>query len=357
MPGWAPLIPIRQFILEVKRRNPGRRSENQLNLALEWLGKLRQGNAGYFAGNPAAARHFDSLINQDRVYLVHEYLDEHWNHFQFGEVAARFAEAKLSFLCSATIPDNINQYTFTKDLLPLANATDDAIMRELVRDFSVNTRFRRDIFARGTAALTAPEHRRLLDDLRFALAVPRNRVSFQFGVSIGQVAGLEQFYGPIADLLAQKVASFGELLALPVFGQPNIRVLLDCLALLVHSTQVLPITMPPADAQAAQRFNRMVVDNARLGRFYSALATPVARTGIGISDIGLLALAALFDGVADEPAAAAKASLALLEKLGRWPMKEGKIIENTNEALGFLEASLQPILTENVPIWRRLGMI
>src|SRR6516165_3392202 len=30
MPGWAPLLPIKKFMLEVKRRNPGRSSERQL---------------------------------------------------------------------------------------------------------------------------------------------------------------------------------------------------------------------------------------------------------------------------------------------------------------------------------------
>ena len=34
MPGWAPLLPIKQFLLEIKRRNPGRSSERQLALAL-----------------------------------------------------------------------------------------------------------------------------------------------------------------------------------------------------------------------------------------------------------------------------------------------------------------------------------
>lgn len=36
MPGWAPLAPIRQFMVEVKRRNPGR-SERQLALALDLI--------------------------------------------------------------------------------------------------------------------------------------------------------------------------------------------------------------------------------------------------------------------------------------------------------------------------------
>src|SRR5690348_11823503 len=45
MPGWAPLAPIRQLMLEVKRRNPGS-SDHQLALALDLVTKLWQSNAG-----------------------------------------------------------------------------------------------------------------------------------------------------------------------------------------------------------------------------------------------------------------------------------------------------------------------
>jgi SAM-dependent methyltransferase len=76
MPGWAPLAPIRQVMVEVKRRNPGR-SERQLALALDFMARLKQGNAAYFAANPAAAQHVDAMLKLDRVYLAHEYLDEH----------------------------------------------------------------------------------------------------------------------------------------------------------------------------------------------------------------------------------------------------------------------------------------
>src|SRR5262249_54014750 len=78
MPGWAPLAPIRQVMPGVRRRNPGR-SERQLPLALELITRLKQGNAAFSTANPAAAQHVDAMLRQDRVYLAHEYLDEHWD--------------------------------------------------------------------------------------------------------------------------------------------------------------------------------------------------------------------------------------------------------------------------------------
>ena len=153
MPGWAPLAPIRQLMMQVKRRNPGR-SERQLALALDLVGKLRRGNAAYFAAAPVAAQHFDHMVKLDRVYLAHEYLDEHWELLQFADAAARFGEAKLSYVCSATLTENLDQYAVPQDLQALVAETDDPILKETIRDFAANKRFRRDLYARGSAAIT-----------------------------------------------------------------------------------------------------------------------------------------------------------------------------------------------------------
>src|SRR5262245_33500555 len=104
MPGWAAVAPIRQFTVAVKRRNPSSTSDWQLSLALNLILKLKQGNAAFFASNPMAAQHLDAMLRMDRVYLAHEYLDEHWDR-QFSEVAARLSEAKLAFVASATLTE------------------------------------------------------------------------------------------------------------------------------------------------------------------------------------------------------------------------------------------------------------
>src|SRR5262249_11796140 len=86
MPGWAALAPIRQFMLEVKRRNAGT-SDRQLSLGLDLILKLKEGNAVFFAANPLAGQYVDAMLKMDRIYLAHELLDEQWDLFQFSEVA------------------------------------------------------------------------------------------------------------------------------------------------------------------------------------------------------------------------------------------------------------------------------
>jgi SAM-dependent methyltransferase len=357
MPGWAPIAPIRQLMLLVKRRQAGR-SDRQLAIALDLITKLKEGNAAYFAANPAAASHVEQMLKQDRVYLAHEYLDEHWELFQFAEVVALLGEAKLTYVASATLSENLDQYAVPKTLLPLVQQTDDPILRETIRDLAGNRRFRRDIFARGTATVTQAEHRRLLSELSFALTVPRKEATFKFAGPLGELTGIHELYAPVADLLADKNATFDELLALPPFGEGKIGTLLDCLCLLVQSGQVVPfVASPPADPAPAQRFNRMIVDHARAGRLYFALASPVLRTGVPVNDFALLTLAALFDGRADTGEQAAAHALALLKGIGRRPVKEGRLLEDDGEARTFLSERMQPIIDGYIPIWRRLGML
>jgi hypothetical protein len=120
---------------------------------------------------------------------------------------------------------------------------------------------------------------------------------------------------------------------------------------------VLPvIASAPADLEPAKRFNRQVVENARAGRLYFHLASPVVRTGIPISDFGLLSLAARFDGESEASAAACHA-LMLLKRMGRRPMKDGKLIEDDAEATDFLAQNMAPVLADSVPVWQRLGAL
>ena len=288
MPGWAPLAPIRALMLEVKRRNPGG-SEHQLALAMDLIVKLWQGNAGYFAINPIAAHHVEAMLGMDRAYLAHEYLAEHAELPSYAEVAALLAGAELSYVASADVLHNSDQYAVPDGVKALVPQIHDPVLRELVRDFSANRRFRRDLFARTTPS--RQPHRELLSELSFALAVPPDRVMSKFLGPVSELALKPEFHAGVIELLGQKIARFEALLALPAFAG-SVDLLLDCLALLIHTGQVLPIVAADGvDMAPAQRFNRMIVARARTGQRYGHLASPIARTGVPVDEAGLMELA------------------------------------------------------------------
>jgi SAM-dependent methyltransferase len=357
MPGWAPLAPIRQLMLEVKRCNPGS-SDHQIALALDLIGKLWQCNAGYFVMNPMATHHVGAMLGMDRAYLAHEYLVDHAQLLQFSEMAALLAPAGLSYVASAALLDNFDEYAVPEAVRPLIPHIGDATLREAVRDFAANRKFRRDIFSRGTSELSSEERRPMLSALKFALAVPRNQLTLKFLGPVGDITLKPEFHTAVADVLARRSASFDELLALPVFGENGTGLLVDCLALLVHSGQVLPhLDRDTVDVRPAQRFNRVVVERARAGRLYGHLASAVAGTGIPVDETGLLTLAAWFDGEAADPMAAGRHGLSILSGLGRRPLRDNRPIEDDGEAIVGLAERMKPVLAEQIPVWRRLGVV
>src|SRR5262249_50059688 len=147
---------------------------------------------------------------------------------------------------------------------------------------------------------------------------------------VGDLTLKPEFHGAVAGVLARGNARFDELLALPPFGPDGDGLLLDCLALLVHSRQALVLAgHGDVDVRPAQRFNRVIVDRARAGRPYGHLASPIAGPGIPVDEIGLLALAALFDGQAAEPAGLARHVLSNFAAVGRSPLRDNKnIVDN-----------------------------
>jgi SAM-dependent methyltransferase len=356
MPGWAPLTPIRQLVLEVKRRNPGS-SEQQLALALDLIAKLWQANAGYLAINPIAAHHVGSMLAMNRQYLAHEYLTEHGEPQQFSAVAELLAQAELSYAASADVLNNFDHYAVPQSVPPVIAQIIDPILGEAVRDFAGNRRFRRDLFARGVTELSPDAQRELLSRLSFAPVAPRGQMVFKFLGPASELNLKPEFHGAVADLLARENASFEELLALPGFGPDGAALLLDCLALLVYSGQArVLVDGDRVDVRPAQRFNRLIAERARAGRFYAHLASPIARSGLPVGDIGLLALAALFDGLV-EPAAAAPHILSVLTQHGRRPWRGNQPINDDADAIAFLVERLTSIFEQQVPLWRRLGVL
>ena len=88
------------------------------------------------------------------------------------------------------------------------------------------------------------ERYRAWSQIRFVLAVPRDRVVFSFTGPLTVLNGNPALYAPIVDRLDQSPAGFEELLALSPGGQTRVALLMECLTLLVHSGQVFPLMAP-----------------------------------------------------------------------------------------------------------------
>jgi len=153
LPGWSAAMPMQALML----RHGQHSSEpilTRIEQALNFTGELLEANASYFAQNPILKNRYERLKEQNRYYLAHEYFNQEWNSFYFDEVAKELEDAKLKYVGSAHINDHIDTVNLSPAAQDKLAKISDPIYREVVRDFFVNSQFRRDIFSRGSLSLT-----------------------------------------------------------------------------------------------------------------------------------------------------------------------------------------------------------
>lgn len=358
MPGWAPMLPLQRLMRENAKSALGR-SDQQTASGVELLKSMIAENARYLALYPSLTSRIDKLAQLDKSYLAHEYLNANWFIFHFADVAEMFSDAKLNYVASANIIENIDGLSVPEGSRARINAAADPIFKETLRDIASNKQFRRDIYGRGVAPAAPVEHSAILNDVRFALAVPRSRVSLKLPSPIGDLDCDPSLYGAVADLLAEREASFAEIAALPVSREKGRPAVLQALALLVHSGQVFPITgySSDIDPTAGQRLNRVIVRKMLQGRTYSYLAAPMASSGVQAAHSELLLLGALISGQDESLDVLTVYVLDTMKRLGFNWLKDGQAVSDETKRRALFSEEVATFLTEKLPIWRRLGVI
>ncbi len=358
MPGWAPMIPIRRYMLDQARAAAGG-SMAKTAAAVQGLRAMLAGKGRYFTANPALEGRIEKLASMAMSYLPHEYLNEHWHIFHVADVARMFSDAKLSFVGSATIAENIDGVCVPAEMQPMVAAATDPIWKETLRDIAANKQFRRDLYARGLAALNNHEAIRLLQTTKYTLAVPRPAVTMKIPGPLGELDCRPDLYGPLADLLADSIVPFDAIITMPAFASVGIAGALQALALFVNAGHVLPImTEPEVEVAPAQRLNRHLASLANVGRVNNFLAAPVARAGIPVSSIEMLAFSALVGGTQAE---VSQLTYQVGEQMSRLTIipndKDGKPIQDKAEIQAKLTTDITIFVEQKLPLWRRLGVL
>lgn len=357
MPGWAPMLPLRRLMLDEARRTPGS-SLQKTAAAVQALRGIAEAQGGYFAANPALKQRVEKLGEMSVSYLPHEYLNDHWHIFHMADVAALFAQAKLSFVGSATIAENIDAVSVPEPMREMIAKTSDPIAKETLRDIAGNKQFRRDIYARGVTTLTNLETIQALHETSFTLALPRDGMTFKIPSLLGELDAKPEIYGAIADVLADHIVPFDVILTLPALAQIGVGGTLQALALMIHAGQVLPIIgEPERDHGPAKRFNAELARRAAQGRIHHYLAAPVARAGIPATSTEMLMLGAILAGKEDDPAAIAMHVHDQLRRLNISLNRDGKAVSDPVELQKALAEDVSAFLKGRLPLWKRLGVV
>lgn len=358
LPGWSALSPMRWLMRGHADRHPDR-SDRQADQAAAFVKRLIEAGAGHFVQTPAAKTVLDGLGKMDRAYVAHEYLNAESRPFFHADVARDLAAARLSYVGSAALIENIDDLSVPQAMRPMLVEAQDPTWRETLRDFACNKSFRRDIFQRGVIPLSRAEAQIRLDATRLALTVPRKNVSLTLQTPLGEANGQPPLYLPLLDALADRPHSLRELADLPELKNKNYGSVLQAACVLVHSGQAHPLVegVGREEMHTAQAFNRAVLKGLKQGRTLGALAAPMIGTSVSASFTDLIGLSACQGKALPIAAKAADQGWALFETTGQRLMKDGAPLTHKSDALPELEQLLQEFLTYRLPILRALAVL
>lgn len=152
LPGWAGDMPLQNLLRILTERAQGDSiarldSADKIVMALQGLGAdiLRLGAMG---------REWSELRGKlPPSYFVHQFLPPAWKPLYVTELRQAVSGIGLTPIGSATIRENVDVFTLDRPARELVAAASDPDLRELLRDYLLQKRFRRDVFGRDIDVL------------------------------------------------------------------------------------------------------------------------------------------------------------------------------------------------------------
>lgn len=359
MPGWAPALPLQRLLVEYADAFPNR-ADQQIRGATEFLQQLEQANASYLVHNPSVKKRVDALKTSNQHYLVHEYLHKHWQPLFHADVARELAAAKLNFVGPAELHGAYPAIFLTDAQRQMIERLPHADQRETLKDYLLNTSFRKDVFVRGARRLTVQRQAEQLAQWTLALTVPRAAASLSLKLPSGEVHGVPQLYEPVLDALAIRPHTLAELVQLPALAGQTMQSVAQIAALLTaaNQTALYPQTNTGAAPDSAWRMNAVLAAQTRYGDEYHALCSPLLGSGISANYVERLFYLVLRQAPGDvAPAALARAAWQVMRTGGQRMQRDGAALQTEQDNLEALTRSAQDFLAVQLPLWRALKLL
>lgn len=357
MPGWSASLPLQRMLVEYGDAHPGR-SDQQITQAAGFIQKLADAQSAYFIAPELTAR-LATLAKANRNYLAHEYMHKHWQPLYHADVARDVAQAKLDFVGLAELPWSYRGMYLSQEKQDLIATFADSPMRETLKDYMLNTGFRKDVYVRGARKMTALRLSEWLSEVRVMLLVPREQVNFEMPLPFGKFRG-NAIYEQVCDALAAGPLSLGQLGQLPALAEQSLGALAQ-VAVLMSSAGQMAIhhgDRAGVDAAPAQRLNRALAAQVRYSDDYPALCSPLLGTGMawGFIDRLVYGMAVEQDGAPDLERAVGKA-FNLMKMQSRRMVKDGVTLESDDDNQAEVRRQVQQAIALKLPLWRALRML
>ena len=346
MPGWAVMQPFQHVAARLHARSalPG---AQVLAQTVSLFQKLKGGNAALFEALPGLAGRIDGLDQLSPAYLVQEYLHDNWTPLWFSQAADELRGAKLDFVASATLPENLLPAMLPAAVRATVTEVADPLAQADIVDCAINQSFRRDLFGRGRRRRFPAQPGAAELEVR-ALARPIGD-SVAIKTSFGEFTIKAQLVAPVFDALEGGPQRIGTLVQ--GADQSNI---LQALILLAHAGHLAILPGMPRDAAPAQRFNRAAADAALTGAPYSYLAAPAIGSAIALRDVDMLLVALLAEN--PDEASLPDRLLGALDRLGRKLLRDGEPVA-ADGAPALAKDLVNDVFVNRLPLWKKLGAV
>lgn len=300
MPGWAPMLPVRELMTLYKSRAGNLVDAHQLvEDAVKFAQEVLGAQPNYFDANPNVAKSLELLTSGGtrHEYIAHEYLNRDWKIASFADVATALGDAKLTFVASTRLLDNVDKFRLKPDALKVVDKYSDPIVRESIKDYMMNAQFRGDVFVKGQRQLQIAEfHQRWLGE-RFVLTTHLEKIPAEVRTPAGTVAFKEGLPQTVVELLRSqnwRPKTIEELVESPALQGTTLAELVDAVVLLVGAGLASPAQIPSlAAVERCKRLNRHILERACVDTGIQYLASPITGGGIQVPHLCLLLLNAL----------------------------------------------------------------
>ena len=344
LPGWATAMPLRHMMtLHAEMAGSDAQGPvNRINEAIAFGKQLADANARYFLANPSTKDRLDKIGLQNRSYLAHEYFNREWQPMYFSEANTWLAEGKLGFASAASPLDLVDHINLPPVQRAILDKISHVALKESVRDYLLNTQFRRDIFTRGAPRLSPFERAERLKDVRLALIAPFDD-DFEYAVNTaaGKVTLKKDIYAPILEKLAADGYApkrIGDLADQLDGSSMSLDRLVEAATILVGSGSASPV-QSEADTEIAKprcrRLNTHLIERAHTRGDITFLASPVTGEGVSVGRFEQMFLSARTRGLKTSNEWAQDA-WSKLKDLRQSLIKDGKVLESEEENLAEL---------------------
>ncbi|MGA0603160.1 class I SAM-dependent methyltransferase [Caulobacter sp. KR2-114] len=355
MPGWSDSAPLQRLVKELAGEVSAR-SDVAAEQAVRMTLRLAELKGIPERMQESLSRIAGVLKDGHRTYLAHEHLNEHARPLYHLDVARAFDQAKLSYAGSTDIIRNFHNMVVTAEQQNLLASIASPDLRETVKDFCADTRFRTDAYVRGLRRMTAERRQQLLSGLRLTL-LRHPPEAFHLNLPDGSAWRPEPaVYLPVLNALKTRPHRIAELLSLPELPAEHAVNATELIGILCGAN-LAAIYTPPSTAalEASARLNATILAEPTERR--AILAVPGLGGALALAPVDLALYGDLQRGVTPDPEDLARRFIALCRQGGGHPVIDGRSIEDEAEAMALVSADYAERIAHVAPIWKMMQMV